>query len=221
MAMHLLIDGYNLMWAGNIVGRPGPGTSLARSREEVLAVLVRILEPHERARTTIVFDAADAPPHLERDYTYHGIRVLFSARGEWADDALAELAAECHHRRELLVVSSDHRVQIAARRAGAQAVDADRWLADRFRVAQHVKTPPTGTKPAAPSADEVAAWLAVFASDVCGETDESGESAKTGAGRGAADSPFPDALLAEADRLAEEDLLAEENELLDDDGILD
>ncbi len=59
--MSLLIDGYNLMHAAGILGRgSGPG-SLQRSRLALLNFLAESLDPREVPRTTVVFDAHDAP----------------------------------------------------------------------------------------------------------------------------------------------------------------
>ena len=57
-----IIDGYNLLHAAGL-GRPtyGPG-DLERCRNRLLSFLRTHLRAAERARTTVVFDARDAPP---------------------------------------------------------------------------------------------------------------------------------------------------------------
>ena len=71
--MSLIIDGYNLMYAAGVVG-PRPG-GLARSRQALLNILAAAIEPEERPRTTVVFDAADAPPGLPHEMKHRGMTV--------------------------------------------------------------------------------------------------------------------------------------------------
>ena len=135
--MKILIDGYNLLYAANITGSPGRGTSLYRSRLALLRQLAERLTPAERAVTTIVFDAQNAPPGLPRQLAFDSIRVLFAHRRREADDLVIELVETCDHARELTVVSSDHRIQRAAKRKGAQAIDSDRWWRERRPRTSH------------------------------------------------------------------------------------
>ncbi len=65
--MSLLIDGYNLLGATGIVGRGAAASSLERSRRALLDFLAESLEPKEAARTTVVFDASNAPRGLPHD----------------------------------------------------------------------------------------------------------------------------------------------------------
>ena len=125
----ILLDGYNLLHASGVFGRAGR-TSLESSREALLDWLGEILSEAQRARTTIVFDARDAPPGLPRSATKHGIRIEFAPRGTEADDMLEELIRSHSSPRSLTVVSSDHRLHRAARRRKAVAIDSDQWAAD-------------------------------------------------------------------------------------------
>ena len=128
--MPLLIDGYNLLHVTGIVGSGSALTELHRSREALLRFLAASIEPAERPRTTIVFDAAGAPPGLPRTILHDGITVHFARDYADADDMLEDLIAAHDTPRTLVVVSSDHRVQRAARRRRAKAIDSDRWWAD-------------------------------------------------------------------------------------------
>lgn len=58
-----LIDGYNLLHASGVFGMGGR-TPLEASREALLDWLGEVLSDAERQRTTIVFDAREAPPGL-------------------------------------------------------------------------------------------------------------------------------------------------------------
>src|ERR1700704_1413576 len=60
--MALLIDGYNLLNVTGIFAQAGPGTELHRTRLALLNFLSAVIDKRERSSTTIVFDAAGAPP---------------------------------------------------------------------------------------------------------------------------------------------------------------
>ncbi len=163
--MPLLIDGYNLLHVSGVFGQGTALTELHRSREALLAFLAASLEPVERAHTTIVFDAAGAPPGLPQSYPYEGINVQFARDPGNADELLERIIAAHDTPRKLVVVSGDHRVQRAARRRRATAVDSDRWWADlcaeRRRKGAELPTPPqkpTGNL----SAGEVDYWVSQF-----------------------------------------------------------
>lgn len=126
--MPLLIDGYNLLHVTGLFGR-GPRGSLEASRTALLNFLATALEPRERAKATIIFDAADAPPGLPDRYSHHGVSVRFACDHDSADELLEELIAADHAPKRLTVVSSDHRVQRAATKRRATAIDSHLWYA--------------------------------------------------------------------------------------------
>ena len=167
--MPLLIDGYNLLHATDIFGEGAGASSFQRSREALLAFLATSLKDSERTQTTIVFDAADAPPGLPNRYTVEGMLVLFAREYPDADALLEELIEQHSAPRGLTVVSSDHRVQRAARRRGASRMDSDRWYVDlwqrriELRRQQHKAVPekPMGQL----SAKDIAYWVEQFDSD--------------------------------------------------------
>ena len=71
------------------------------------------------------------------------------------------------------MVSSDHRIQRAARRRLAKAVDSDVWHAEMLRLRQ-ARQEAAGTGPARPAVpllgEEVDAWLRQFGLKDAGET---------------------------------------------------
>lgn len=174
--MALLIDGYNLLHVTDIFAGPGESTELHRTRMALLDFLSNSIDRRERKHTTIVFDAAGAPPGLPHTLTHAGMTIHFARRQSDADELIEELLEACLAPRALTVVSSDHRVQRAARRRGAGFVDSDRWYADlRAARRQHVavaeeKLP----EPAGESASEdTAYWLKQFADAASFEADDS------------------------------------------------
>jgi predicted RNA-binding protein with PIN domain len=163
--MSLLIDGYNVIFGASIVGHGrGPG-SLERSRLALLNFVADAVGPNEAARTTVVFDAAGSPPGLPLELWHRGVRVRFARNYEDADSLIEEMILAESAPRRLTVVSSDHRLQRAAHRRKAQAIDSDQWYAQVARERdQRRRQPkqPTTLKPPAPSQDEVAFWLGRF-----------------------------------------------------------
>jgi len=173
--MALLIDGYNLLNASGVFAKGRGAHKLERARQALLMFLSESLNDDELRTTTIVFDAKDAPPGLPRSETFRGIKVLFASRHAEADDLIEELIREETSPRRLTVVSSDHRLQRAARRRKATAIDSDRWYTDLVRQA-HQREQDTSAdlaKPTLPLQEEdVEAWLNKF-----GDIDISAEGA--------------------------------------------
>ena len=171
--MRLLIDGYNLLHVTGIIGDGGGPATLERSRHALLNFLAATLELAERAQTTVVFDAKNAPPGLPRTLIHDGLSVIFAPRSEEADTVIEQLIHEHSAPRQLTVVSSDHRIQRAARRRRATAVDSDRWYAGQLRQRRKRAGKggqPQEEKPPAPLSDaEVKWWLAQFTDIEFGE----------------------------------------------------
>lgn len=170
--MRLLIDGYNVIHLTGMLGRRvGPG-SLERSRQALLNFLAGSLEPGERERAVVVFDAHDPPADRPRTYRHQGILVRFAERTTDADSLIEELIREESAPRRLTVVSSDRRIQRAARRRKARPVDANTWYAElshRRRV-QAKKATQGPAKPPVPLLEEdVHYWLRRFGYDPKGD----------------------------------------------------
>lgn len=163
--MALLIDGYNLLNVTGIFAQAGPGTELHRTRLALLTFLASSIEKRERAETTIVFDAAGAPAGLPRTTTHEGITVHFAQRHSDADEMIEDLLERCAAPRSLLVVSSDHRVQRAARHRGASFVDSEKWYSERLAICRQRRAieDDGSAKPSGEmTRDELNYWLGEF-----------------------------------------------------------
>ena len=126
--MKLLIDGYNLLQAAGQFGSAAGVGTLESARLALLDFLAARLTSADARRTLVIFDAAAAPPGLPATLVHEGITVRFSRRKGSADDLIEELLETVADPRNLTVVSSDHRVQRAARRRRATPVDSETWI---------------------------------------------------------------------------------------------
>lgn len=119
---HLIVDGYN-------VTKTGYGElALADQRTRLIGSLAA-LAARSGAEITVAFDGGPRPPALPP--APRGVRVLFSAPEETADDLIRRLVAAEPAGRPLTVVSSDRQVALDARRSGAWTV-ASAVLLARF-----------------------------------------------------------------------------------------
>lgn len=196
--MALVIDGYNLLYASGILGRGiGPG-GLERSRNALLNFLAESLEEKDLARTTVVFDAREAPPGLPRVTQHRGITVRFAEKNSDADQMIEDLIRADSAPRKLVVVSSDHRLHRAARRRHAKPIDSDEWYAGvlRQRIDRLRRKSPGLKRAEPPSESEVEYWLRQFGV-------EGGAPPGPPSSELAADSPFPPGY---AEDLREEDV---------------
>jgi len=163
----LLIDGYNLMHAvGLFQRRYGPG-EFAKWRNRFLHYLSQHLTPRERERTTVVFDAPPSGQGRPQSVESHGLQVLYAHSELEADDVLEELIAGHSAPRQVLLVSSDHRLQKAARRRRGKSIDSEDFalrLEERENQELQRKQAPlprckfTGLH----SPGELEAWLEIF-----------------------------------------------------------
>ncbi|MBM3998416.1 MAG: hypothetical protein FJ297_02545 [Planctomycetes bacterium] len=162
--MRLLIDGYNVLFQSDILGRGrGPGF-LVRARQSLLREIASRLTDDERREATVVFDARDAPPGGREACEFRGITVLFARDHEDADALIEELIAGCHGPRSLTVVSSDRRIRAAARRRRAASVDSETWL-ESIRMRKRGAAEPSeprSEKPDAVGDTGMGEWRAYF-----------------------------------------------------------
>ena len=91
--------------------------------------------------------------------------IRFAAGYDSADTLIEELILACSSPRSLTVVSSDHRIQRAAKKRRAEAIDSEVWYA-RMCKTKIDTTNTVADKPHAPqSSEEVQAWLQKFQAD--------------------------------------------------------
>ena len=161
--MALLIDGYNLLHASGVFpAKHLPGT-LHHARTALLDELVTMLPERELRQTTIVFDSAEAPPGLPNRVNFQGLDVRFASDHADADELIEILIDESLSPRELIVVSSDHRLHRAARRRRATPMDSDVWFIGLQAMQHLIQEERASAKPQHQlSEGEVNFWLKAF-----------------------------------------------------------
>jgi predicted RNA-binding protein with PIN domain len=167
--MRLLIDGYNVIFSCGLAGRGRGWDALMRSRNQLISILSFRLDDGERSDATIVFDALqsttmDAPTTQK----INELTVIYAVDHEDADSLIESLIKRHPTPKLLTVVSSDHRIQKAAVRRKATAIDSELWW-DQV-IANHRLVVPEGRsaesiKELRLTEDEKKAWLIEFGFD--------------------------------------------------------
>ena len=118
--LHVIVDGYN-------VTKTGYGELPLVDQRTRLVTSLAALRSRAGLEITVAFDGSTAPPSQPR--MPRGLRVLFSAADELADDLIRRLVAAEPPGRPVLVVTSDREVVRDVRRAGAWTVPSAVLLA--------------------------------------------------------------------------------------------
>ncbi len=150
--MPLLIDGHNL------IGRM-QGISLADPDDEVeLVRRIRRYCYRSHHRATVVFDQGlPAGPDLR--LSKPPVEVIFAPVGSTADRVIRGRLRRARDPRGLIVVSSDHEVQAAARARGARVMGAEAFAA-RLTV-----QPEQREQEKPEQLGSVEEWLSLFTTD--------------------------------------------------------
>jgi len=157
-----LIDGYNLLYAVGLMDE-GSGRSLESCRSALLGFLADAMPWEDRSRTTVVFDAKQSPPGAPRRLSHRGITVRFSVGYESADAMIEQLIRKDTSPKKLVVVSSDHQIQRAAKRRRAKAIDSDVWYRQIARARREsIATAPPERPPVPLLSEDVDYWVRRF-----------------------------------------------------------
>ena len=132
MALHIIIDGYNLI-------KNSPTLSaldrqdLQLGREALIDLLANYkkVKPH---KITVVFDGAGSVDATSSRDRIKGIQVIFSRHGQSADSVIKNMAAR--EREKALVVSSDRDVVLTASSYQSATIPAAQFEARLSLAAQ-------------------------------------------------------------------------------------
>ncbi|MFM7207505.1 MAG: NYN domain-containing protein [Planctomycetaceae bacterium] len=162
--MTLIVDGYNLLHASGVFGASRGPQGFEQSRHALLDMLVDLLG-QKAGDTIVVFDAARAPDGLPGRLVHGGIRVWFAREYPDADSLIEELVEDDTAPAHLVVVSSDRRLQAAARRRRARAVSCEDWLAEAREARRARGRPSPDAKPPDPGPEGADFWKRYFGFD--------------------------------------------------------
>jgi predicted RNA-binding protein with PIN domain len=121
--LHLLVDGYNVTKSGY------PDATLEAQRNRLLTGLGALAARYPETEFTCVFDGTAATTRPKAVPMPRGVRVLFSAVGELADELLVRLIRAEPTGRPVVVVTNDREIVAAAVAAGARSVPSEALLA--------------------------------------------------------------------------------------------
>lgn len=161
---YLILDGYNLMHAAGIARRKYAQGDLERCRRKLEIRIAATLSPEAIARTTVVYDAFTSPGNDNRTGVSQGLRILFAPQGQDADGEIERLLNHHSAPRQIIIVSSDHRLHKAARRRKARCVDSEVFLNELESEApqQTVKRQPRDVKITRETPAELQRWEQTF-----------------------------------------------------------
>ncbi len=167
--MRYLIDGYNLMYAGGLLGKRLGPDGFRKVRTRFLTSLAAALGPIDAHQTTVVFDASAAPEDRPKETTHKGLTVVYAVDEANADERIEHLISGHSSPKALTVISSDNRIRQAARRRRARAVTADAFWVELDRRKERAGSKPVVPSPEADrperlvsSEQEQEHWLSVF-----------------------------------------------------------
>lgn len=155
--MHLIVDAFNVLhaWA------TGPDSGGRHEIESLSGLIQR--SRYADGRVSIVCDGAIFPTGNPTIVAPH--RVIFAGGGKEADAVIESLISRDSGPRDLLVASSDRRIQRAARKRGSRSLTSEKFLTQIIRDSTlptpNPLRPGSGHKaPLAP--DAVDRWLNEF-----------------------------------------------------------
>ncbi len=121
MSVHLVIDGYNLLYqAGNLISQK---ISLEEQRNKLIELLTSY-KKIKRHKITLVFDGTNSPPFLDPILT-KGITIKFSKRGELADSLIKKIAKK--EKEKAIIVSSDNEIIEYSAMQGASTITSEEF----------------------------------------------------------------------------------------------
>ncbi len=128
--LFLIIDGYNLMHAAGYGRQKYAPGGLERARNRLLTELARQIPSELTSDLVIVFDAAEAEVREDQDpkIAASKFKVRFSEPGTDADSTIEAMLASHSSPKQILVISSDHRLHKAAARRQARCIDSEEFL---------------------------------------------------------------------------------------------
>ena len=133
MAIHIIIDGYNLIRQSK--------TLHMLDQEDIQAgrdALIDLLAAYKKLKAhkiTVVFDGADAPILPNRDNSMKGINIRFSKQGETADTVIKKIASS--KKEKALIISSDKDIVDFASSQGSSTISSTEFE-EKMKMAEYM-----------------------------------------------------------------------------------
>ncbi len=126
--LYLIIDGYNLMHAAGFVRISYGSGDLERCRQRLLNQLIARMDQRIAKETTVVFDSLQTTVREEQSFP-SPMTIRFSRDGRDADTEIEMLLSSHSSPKQVLVISSDHRLHKSASRRRAKCMDSEEFWA--------------------------------------------------------------------------------------------
>jgi uncharacterized protein len=123
MTMHLIVDGYNVIRQSSQL-QLLDAIDLQTGREALLELLARY-RSRSHHQITVVFDGWQHGDLRESRDRFQGILIVYSRRGERADEVIKRLLYQ--DRERALVVTSDREIQVCAEQVKAAWINAGQF----------------------------------------------------------------------------------------------
>ena len=156
----LIVDGYNVIYTDDRMRRVACRDN-ERARKRLLELLREYVADRD-VQVTVVFDGRGAMVDAEALIPGR-LQVVYSARGQTADDVIVRTLEESDQPAAYIVITSDIRdIGRTARAMGCEVIGSKRFL-DRISVGGEAKTrhKRAGEKPE-PSKDDADYWMNKF-----------------------------------------------------------
>ncbi len=121
--MHLIIDGYNLLHANRPPAHIN-STQLQWERERLIA-RISTYQKKKSCGLTVVFDGWQDGWVMETTEKRKGVEIIFSRKGEKADEVIKRLAKEKGS--GAVVITSDREVARFAQRTGVAVISSEQF----------------------------------------------------------------------------------------------
>lgn len=124
--VRILVDGYSLLHAWPELA-PGKPRHSAAAREELIHILTQY---QDAARTplTIVFDGGGAPAGTPKTHSTPEVEVLYSRKGQTADDIIERAAYRFRSYGEVLAVTDDYAERDTVIGMGGMASNCENFI---------------------------------------------------------------------------------------------
>lgn len=129
--MIVIVDGYNVLRSSSRTAHLR-GESLRAERERFITK-IRKYQSGRQDKIIVVFDGAQADTNQLAMQSLDSVNVIFSRRGQTADEIIKNMVEQNTNPKDIIVVSSDREVVDFVRSLGASVTGA-RSLADKFEL---------------------------------------------------------------------------------------